>query len=163
MQHTQPQSAARVLARCEQLGVHIATWDDEEYPASLRLMEDPPPVVYYKGDISVLQPDVFTFAIIGARRPSAYGLGPPRPLPRAWPRRAWCWCPAWQAALTARPKGRCARGHAHGGLHCVRARLVLPAANRTLKGLIEKQGLVLGEYPPGTEPLRPPTFCSATG
>ena len=74
VQHTQPQSAARVLARCEQLGVHIATWDDEEYPASLRLMEDPPPVVYYKGDISVLQPDVFTFAIIGARRPSAYGL-----------------------------------------------------------------------------------------
>lgn len=33
--------------------------------------------------------------------------------------------------------------------------LCYPAANRTLKGLIEKQGLVLGEYPPGTEPLRP--------
>ena len=29
-----------------------------------------------------------------------------------------------------------------------------PAANRTLKGVIERQGLVLSEYPPGTPPQR---------
>lgn len=74
VQSTQPQSAAGVLARCGQLGVCIAAWDDEAYPEALRLIEDPPPVVYYKGDIGVLRPEVLTFAIIGARRPSAYGL-----------------------------------------------------------------------------------------
>ena len=74
VQSTQPQSAAGVLARCGQLGVRIAAWDDEAYPEALRLIEDPPPVVYYKGDIGVLRPEVLTFAIIGARRPSAYGL-----------------------------------------------------------------------------------------
>ena len=51
VQSTQPQSAAGVLARCGQLGVRIAAWDDEAYPEALRLIEDPPPVVYYKGDI----------------------------------------------------------------------------------------------------------------
>ena len=32
VQSTQPQSAAGVLARCGQLGVRIAAWDDEAYP-----------------------------------------------------------------------------------------------------------------------------------
>ena len=32
--------------------------------------------------------------------------------------------------------------------------LCYPAANRTLKGVIERQGLVLSEYPPGTPPQR---------
>ena len=59
VQSTQPQSAAGVLARCGQLGVCIAAWDDEAYPEALRLIEDPPPVVYYKGDIGVLRPECY--------------------------------------------------------------------------------------------------------
>lgn len=156
VQHTQPQSAARVLARCGQLGVHIATWDDEEYPASLRLMEDPPPVVYYKGDISVLQPDVFTFAIIGARRPSAYGLEATSAIAKGLAEAGVVLVSGLASGLDSEAHKAAVRAGTPT-VACIAFGhdLCYPAANRTLKGLIEKQGLVLGEYPPGTEPLRP--------
>jgi len=50
---------------------HILTWEDEAYPALLKEIHDPPPVLYAMGDITALQQP--TVAMVGTRHPSVTG------------------------------------------------------------------------------------------
>ncbi len=52
-------------------GIQILTWDDESYPARLREIDQPPPVLYLRGEY--LPDDVFAVAIVGTRRVTPYG------------------------------------------------------------------------------------------
>lgn len=57
-------------------GHAVLTWIDDAYPSRLRHLDDAPPALFVRGDLSLLErvargPLV---AIVGARAPSAYGL-----------------------------------------------------------------------------------------
>jgi len=58
------------LRKATDLDAHIITAEDEEYPASLREINDPPIVLYVRGKIT--ERDRNTIAIVGSRRPSHY-------------------------------------------------------------------------------------------
>jgi DNA processing protein len=45
--------------------------DDSEYPDDLRQIADPPPILYYTGDLSILKK--LKVAIVGTRMATAYG------------------------------------------------------------------------------------------
>ncbi len=51
--------------------IHLLTWDDAEYPARLKTIFDPPPVLYAKGRLECLQNVLI--AIVGSRRATTYG------------------------------------------------------------------------------------------
>lgn len=53
-------------------GVHILHWEDPRYPAPLKGIDDPPPVLYVKGDL--LRGDSLALGIVGSRRGTHYGL-----------------------------------------------------------------------------------------
>ncbi|HEV2853030.1 MAG TPA: DNA-processing protein DprA [Thermoanaerobaculia bacterium] len=61
--------AARETAEAERLGGRIVTLEDGDYPASLRQLSPPPPAVYVRGEM----PPGPAVAIVGSRRPDAYG------------------------------------------------------------------------------------------
>lgn len=57
--------------RVVRTGAQVLTWEDEHYPANLREIDAPPPVLYVRGE---LRPDdVLAVALVGTRRASAYG------------------------------------------------------------------------------------------
>lgn len=56
----------------KQLGLKILTQDDNEYPANLKNIPDPPIVLYIKGKLT--QEDKYSLAIVGSRKASFYGL-----------------------------------------------------------------------------------------
>ena len=59
------------MARLERAGVMALNWHDPRYPARLKEISDPPPVLYVKGQ---LQPsDEMAVAMVGTRNPTAYG------------------------------------------------------------------------------------------
>ncbi|HZS48301.1 MAG TPA: DNA-processing protein DprA [Blastocatellia bacterium] len=64
--------AKKDLAKAEELGVTIITISDEAYPAMLKEIYDPPPLLYVKGDLNacVNQP---CLAVVGSRHCSTYG------------------------------------------------------------------------------------------
>lgn len=64
--------AAGELERVKQLGGDILILDDGSYPAMLREIDDPPPVLYVKGDWQACfdQPGV---GVVGSRQCSTYG------------------------------------------------------------------------------------------
>src|ERR1700722_4799682 len=46
--------AAKELAKAQALGCHLLTWDEPEYPARLLEIYDPPPLLYVRGKIDLL-------------------------------------------------------------------------------------------------------------
>jgi DNA processing protein len=61
----------QVCARIEAQGIQILTWVDEAYPSRLREIDQPPPVLYIRGEY--LQDDLFAVAIVGTRKVTPYG------------------------------------------------------------------------------------------
>ena len=59
------------MERVIQAGARALTWYDEEYPPRLKQIYDKPPVLYVKGEI--LPQDERSVAVVGTRKPSAYG------------------------------------------------------------------------------------------
>ena len=55
----------------EKAGVSAVHWNSESYPPRLKEIADPPPVLYYRGEI--LPEDEFSVAIVGTRNPTSYG------------------------------------------------------------------------------------------
>ncbi len=61
----------QVWSKIESQGIKILTWQDEEYPSRLKEIDQPPPVMYIRGDY--LPDDLFAVAIVGTRRVTPYG------------------------------------------------------------------------------------------
>lgn len=53
-------------------GIRLTTLEDSDYPERLRVIPDPPKVIYYRGDISITESEI-TIGMIGSRRPTFYG------------------------------------------------------------------------------------------
>lgn len=73
LQNTPIEQAEEFIADCMEKGINIIGYSSAEYPESLRHIANPPPVLYYKGNIScVLQEKNIT--CVGTRNPSEYTL-----------------------------------------------------------------------------------------
>ena len=59
------------LAGLEREGIQALTWDDAAYPRRLREIDDAPPVLYSRGNLSPA--DEVALAVVGTRRPTPYG------------------------------------------------------------------------------------------
>ena len=138
-------------ARAAALGIGIVPWNDPRFPAALLAIPDAPPVVWYRGTLDVF--DAPAVAIVGSRAASAVALETAARLG------------ADLAAYGMTVVSGLARGvdsAAHrGALTTGRTVAVLgsgvdriyPGEHKGLAAEIERHGLVMSEYPPGTAPL----------
>jgi DNA processing protein len=61
----------KLWKKIESQSIHILTWEDEAYPQRLKEIDQPPPVLYIRGEY--LPDDLFSVAIVGTRRVTPYG------------------------------------------------------------------------------------------
>lgn len=61
----------KIWNQIEKQGISVLTWDDELYPPRLKEIEQPPPVLYARGEITL--DDHYAVAIVGTRRVTPYG------------------------------------------------------------------------------------------
>ncbi len=61
-----------IIETCRQNGISICTYFDPEYPDCLKNIDDPPLVLYYKGDLPNFGEEP-TFCIVGPRKVSDFG------------------------------------------------------------------------------------------
>ena len=64
--------AKRVLDFCDRHGVGIVKFTDQEYPASLREIKNPPVLLYYRGILPSFN-SAFPVSVVGTRRLTEYG------------------------------------------------------------------------------------------
>ncbi|MBN1485515.1 MAG: DNA-processing protein DprA, partial [Chloroflexia bacterium] len=138
------------LARVRRLGVSLLTWESPDYPERLRHIYAPPPVLYLRGSLQADEPMV---AIVGTRRPSAYGREVARRLAAGLARAGVTVvsglalgvdAEAHRAALEA--GGRSVAVLGAGVDH------ISPQRNRRLGEALIEQGGLLSDYPLGTAP-----------
>ncbi len=59
------------LKQVKKEGVKVLTLEDEEYPASLKYISDPPYILYFKGTLK--KEDSISIGVVGCRNPTVYG------------------------------------------------------------------------------------------
>lgn len=64
-------SLEQVWERLLAQGITVLTWEDAAYPRHLKEIEQPPPVLYLRGELQA--EDEWAVAIVGTRRITAYG------------------------------------------------------------------------------------------
>ena len=62
---------SKIYDKCNTLGYNIVTLESQEYPPLLKHINNPPLVLYVKGDVSILNSKCVS--IVGSRRASMYG------------------------------------------------------------------------------------------
>lgn len=131
---------------------NIVTIYDIDYPDKLKTIDDRPNVLYYKGDIKLL--DRLSIGIVGTRKPTSYGFAV---------------CEKFTSDLInedvvivsglatgidtiAHRKSLSLNGKTIAVLGCG-INVIYPRKNEKLYIEIENKGLLLTEFPPDTEPL----------
>jgi DNA processing protein len=132
-------------------GTRILTCADEDYPPLLEQIADPPLVLYVQGDVKLLsRPAV---AMVGTRRPSAYGSSVAHRLARELAERQLVIVSglargidsaSHRGALEAKGKTAAVLG---SGID-----VIYPREHRKLAEQIAESGVLLSEFPPGTAP-----------
>lgn len=71
IRNARPSNARELIARAEQLGQRVLVPSDPGYPAALRTIPDPPPLLFARGDLGL--PLLRCVAIVGSRKHTRYG------------------------------------------------------------------------------------------
>jgi len=146
----QPMSeAAKEVARAEAAGCRLLTWDEPEYPARLREIYDPPPLLYVRGNAELLNRHMIS--IVGTRTPTPYGNQMAEKLGRDLADRGLVVASGLARGIDAsahRGALRSACGATVGVLGCG-IDVVYPKENKKIFAEIEQRGALISEFPMG--------------
>jgi len=144
--------AERVLEQCVRGGIRILPLSDPDYPKRLKVIADPPLLLYCRGQLPRVDESP-VIGVVGTRKASAYGLNT-------------AFAMGWQIAkcggtvvsgmamgidAMAMDGALRAGGTVIGVLGCG-PEIVYPKANSALFDRVLEDGCILSEYPPGTAP-----------
>ncbi len=147
---TSPAAAMEKLAEYE--GRALA-WHDPGYPAQLREIPDPPPLLYVKGDLACADYER-TAAIVGTRRMTAYGRQVTDQLAGKLARAGLCIVSGMAAGIdSAAHRATLEAGGATVAVWGTGLHEVYPRSNRRLAPQILERGAVVTEYPVGVRGL----------
>ena len=134
----------------EEKGIHLCGFEDPEYPPLLKMLYDPPELLFFRGRI---QTSPFLLAIVGSRKSTPYGRNVARSFAETLARRGVTVVSGAARGIdTAAHEGALvADGITVAVLGCG-VDVVYPPENRRLLEQIVAKGCVLSEYPPGTPP-----------
>lgn len=144
--------ASDIIAYCARTEVGIIPYSDNRYPNRLRLLKDPPALLYVKGELPDMD-SLVCIAVVGTRRMSAYG--------RECAYRISYELGAAGAAVVSGMAlgidGTAACGAINGKGRTVAVLgsgidIIYPREHTQLFGHIIVNGAVVTEYPPGTPP-----------
>jgi len=141
----------KIWQNLEKQGIQVLTWVDENYPQRLKEIDQPPPVLYLRGEI--LAEDQFAIAIVGTRRVTPYGRQVTEELATSLAAGGFTIVSglargvdsiAHQAALRAGGRTLAVLGSGVDKIY--------PPEHRTLAKQIIGSGAIISDYAPGTPP-----------
>ena len=145
--------AEKIMLDCVNSHIDMMALHDPNYPVLLRQIEDAPLILYYRGKITNMEDD-FPIAMIGTRKPSVYGV-------KMAQKFSFELAAAGMTVISGMARGIdsiCHEGALKAGKPTIAVLgcgidITYPPENDRLKKIIEENGAVISEYPPGTPPL----------
>lgn len=139
------------MERLERLGIKALTWDDTSYPAWLKEIDDPPPVLYVRGDVTPA--DEWSVSVVGTRRPTPYGRQVAEEISYQLAANRICVVSGLARGIDAIAHRTAlqAGGRTVAVLACG-LDIVYPPEHAKLAREIVEQGALVSDYAPGTQP-----------
>jgi DNA processing protein len=134
-------------------GVEVLSLTDDRYPPLLRLIHDPPPRLYVRGDPAILwEPQL---AVVGSRKASAAGVRAAEVLCGQAVASGLHICSGMALGIDAAAhRGALRAGGKSVAVMATGIDRIYPARHRSLAAELEQSGCLVSEFPPGTPPLR---------
>lgn len=134
-------------------GAQVIAITDERYPPLLRAIHDPPPLLYVRGDPSLLQET--HLAVVGSRRASTVGLRAAQALSAQLVGAGLHICSGLAVGIDgAAHRGALGAGGKSIAVMATGIDRIYPLRHRQLAGELEQAGCLVTEFPPGMPPLR---------
>ena len=141
-----------MLARCEKLRLSILWYGDEAYPPQLLSIVNPPVLLFYQGDSSLLQEHLL-LTIVGTRNPSPYSLQVEKTICHDLVQMGFVTVTGYAVGIDI-TANRCALEADKPSIALMGCGLdvAYPQPHANLKYEIARRGLILSEFLPGTSP-----------
>ena len=146
--------AEEILDTCREKTIRLVTFQDAVYPARLKNIDDPPVVLYYKGQLPELDANP-VIAVVGTRKASAYGMTTAKRLGYQIGKCGGILVSGMAYGIDGLAMaGALTAGQPVVGVLGCGVDLVYPQSNRTLFRDVERYGCILSEFPPGMAPAK---------
>ena len=141
-----------MLARCEKLRLSILWYGDEAYPPQMLSIVNPPVLLFYQGDSSLLQEHLL-LTIVGTRNPSPYSLQVEKTICHDLVQMGFVPVTGYAVGIDI-TANRCALEADKPSIALMGCGLdvAYPQPHANLKYEIARRGLILSEFLPGTSP-----------
>ena len=141
-----------MLARCEKLRLSILWYGDEAYPPQLLSIVNPPVLLFYQGDSSLLQEHLL-LTNVGTRNPSPYSLQVEKTICHDLVQMGFVPVTGYAVGIDI-TANRCALEADKPSIALMGCGLdvAYPQPHANLKYEIARRGLILSEFLPGTSP-----------
>ena len=147
-------TADRILADCQRLDLRLLTIQDAEYPGRLKNIYDPPCLLYVKGRLPAFDEEV-AVAVVGTRDATPYGISSAEKLGYGLARGGALVVSGLAKGIdAAATRGALRAGGITVGVAANGLDVRYPWENRYLYEDVAAAGVLLSEYPPGTEPFK---------
>jgi DNA processing protein len=144
--------AALIMEKSSALGAVILTLDSPEYPAALREIDAPPPVLFVRGKLGAFNGCAVGF--VGTRRPSAYGRNVVNALVGPLVAKRCVIVSGMAQGIDTFAHEECLK---HGGttiaVQGTGLDIIYPKSNSKLAEAIASSGALVSEFAPGTPGL----------
>lgn len=129
----------------------LLVWTDPRYPKALREIAQPPPALFWRGDIEVLE--IPQLAIVGSRNATPQGLENAQAFAAELARRGLCIASGLALGIDgAAHRGALQAGGSTLAVCATGLDRIYPARHKELAAQIEARGLLISEFLPGTPP-----------
>lgn len=141
-----------MLERCEKLRLSILWYGEEAYPEQLLSIVNPPVLLFYQGDSSLLQNHLL-LTVVGTRNPSEYSLRAEKAICRDLVQMGFVPVTGYAVGIDI-TANRCALELDKPSIALMGCGLdvAYPQPHANLKHEIARRGLILSEFLPGTSP-----------
>ena len=147
-------AADRILADCQRLDLRLLTIQDAEYLGRLKNIYDPPCLLYVKGRLPAFDEEV-AVAVVGTRDATPYGISCAEKLGYGLARGGAVVVSGLAKGIdAAATRGALRAGGVTVGVAANGLDVRYPWENRYLYEDVAAAGVLLSEYPPGTEPFK---------
>ncbi len=142
--------ARRIIAACEKKKIEIITLDSQRYPRALKRLDDQPLVLYARGDISCIEGKKIA-GFVGTRRTSQIGVENGIRIANELIDDGYLLVSGIAEGIdTIAARQSLARGVLSVAVLGVDIDKYFPSVNRELIDRVAENGVVISEYPPGT-------------
>lgn len=143
----------KIMEDCRRKNIGILAIGDENYPRRLKNIEDPPVVLYYRGQLPDFE-EAPVISVVGTRKATAYGMNTARQIARQIAACGALVVSGGASGIDAMAmQGAMEAGKPTVGVLGCGVDVVYPVKNSQLFAKTIENGCLLSEYPPGTPPL----------